>query len=86
MSVWDHIDQLRARLKTEKAVAVAQLKELKFTGNVDGRLEFDGTHWVFPVSGEPVKSRTLDGLVAAVKALRPPPDEQPPAKKSAGAR
>ncbi len=66
MNPWAHIDQLKNKLVAEKAAAVAKLKELQFKGDVASRLEFDGTYWVFPVSGSPVKSRTLDGLIVAV--------------------
>ncbi len=77
MNPWAHIDQLKSKLAAEKAAAIATLKELKrpgakgfaFTGDVASRLEFDGTHWIFPVSGNAVKSRTLAGLLTEVTAL-----------------
>lgn len=70
MNPWAHIDQLKTKLAAEKAAAVEKLKALKFKGDVASRLEFDGTHWVFPVSGSLVKSRTLDGLITTIADLQ----------------
>ncbi len=70
MNPWAHIDHLKKKLVADKAAAVKELVGLKFSGDVDSRLEFDGTHWVFPVSGDKVRSRTLEGLIKAVTELK----------------
>lgn len=71
MNPWAHIDELKEKLAQEKAAAVARLKEAGFTGDVAGRLTFNGQDWEFPVRGQKMKSRTLDRLVALAQPFAP---------------